>query len=200
MDILGSETLEELLSAVGEHLAEGGDSAAIVVVGGSTLAVMGWVERTTKDVDVIAQAIRRGERRTLIAADPLPEALLRAVARVGRDYGLAADWLNTEIGAQWDFGLPEGFAEELEWRQYGSLTVGFAGRQSLIALKLFATVDRGRESVHFQDLIALAPSDAELVKASDWVVSQDAGEHFPALLKEVLRNVQHDVGRDRPPR
>lgn len=196
MDILDSHMLDELLSAVGEHLTEGGDSAAIVVVGGSVLALMGWVERTTKDIDVIAQALDQGDRRRLIAADPLPDAMQQAVARVGRDYGLAADWLNTEIGAQWDFGLPDGFAEELEWREYGSLTVGFAGRQSLIALKLFATVDRSRESVHFQDLIALAPSDAELTDAADWVESQDAGEHFPALLKEVLENVRTSLGRD----
>ena len=195
MDILGQNMLDELLSAVGEHLAEGGDSAGIVVVGGSTLALMGWVERTTKDVDVIAQATEQGGHRRLIAPDPLPDALRQAVARVSRDYGLASDWLNTEIGAQWDFGLPDGFADELEWREYGSLTVGFAGRRSLIALKLFATVDRSPQSVHFQDLIALAPSDAELIDAAGWVESQDAGEHFPALLKEVLRNVRTSLRR-----
>jgi hypothetical protein len=94
--------------------------------------------------------------------------------------------------------LPPGFAEELEWRRYGSLTVGFAGRQSLIALKLFAAVDRNRESVHFQDLLALAPNGSELAEAARWVVSQDASEHFPALLKEVVENVQRGLERDGP--
>ena len=196
MDNLDTGMLEELLSAVGEHLAEGGDSAAIVVVGGSTLALRGWVARTTQDVDVIAQARDEGDRFRLIAPEPLSVALREAVIRVARDYGLPPDWLNTVIGAQWDFGLPDGFAEELEWRHYGPLTVGFAGRQSLLALKLFAAVDRSRESVHFQDLVALAPSDPELEEAATWVRSQDSSEHFPTLVKEVVASVRHDLGRD----
>jgi len=64
--------------------------------------VLGIVDRTTKDVDVIAQARRDdGGNWTLTPPVPLPEALQKAVALVGRDYGLAADWLNTEVGAQW---------------------------------------------------------------------------------------------------
>lgn len=124
MDNLDSGALEQLFEAVGAHLAEAGDAVAIVVVGGSTLAIQGWVERTTKDVDVIAQASPKGGRRRLFSADPLPAGLLRAIARVARDYGLPGDWLNTAIGAQWDFGLPPGFADELEWRDYGALRSG----------------------------------------------------------------------------
>ena len=55
---LDSQAVEELLSAVGAHLPEEGESAGIVVVGGSSMALRGWVERITQDVDVIAQAIR----------------------------------------------------------------------------------------------------------------------------------------------
>lgn len=83
MDNLDSSLLNELLEAVGAHLGEGGHSAAIVVVGGSTLALQGWVERTTTDVDVIAQASEQDGKRILTAADPLPDPLLEAVARVG---------------------------------------------------------------------------------------------------------------------
>ena len=167
MDNLDSASLEELLSALGAHLGAGGHTAAIVVVGGSSLSLMGWVERTTQDVDVIAQASREEEgQRRLIAPDPLPVPLVAAIARVARDYGLPGHWMNTEIGAQWHLGLPPGFAEELEWRQYGALEVGFAGRQSLIALKLYAAVDRSPTSVHFQDLVALEPSVVELAQAA----------------------------------
>lgn len=109
------------------------------------------------------------------------------------------DWLNTAIGAQWDFGLPPGFADELTWRRYGALEVGFAGRSSLIALKLFATVDTSVTSVHFQDLVRLAPTDEELSEAAHWVEGQDAGPQFPNLVAEALQHVRHTLGRGRHP-
>lgn len=199
MDNLDYTVLTELLEAVGAHLGEGGNSATIVVVGGSTLALQGWVERTTTDVDVIAQASEQDGQRILTPANPLPDPLLEAVARVGRDYGLAEDWLNTAVGAQWDFGLPPGFADELTWRRYGALEVGFAGRSSLIALKLFATVDNGPASVHFQDLVRLSPTEAELNEAARWVEGQDAGSPFPNLVAEALEHVRHTLGRGRHP-
>lgn len=194
MDNLNQTELEQLFSAVGEHLAAAGASAAIVVVGGSTLAVMGWVQRTTKDVDVIAQASITASGTHLRAPEPLPPALVRAVERVGRDFGLPVDWLNTVIGAQWDFGLPAGFAQEIEWREFGPLTVGFAGRNSIIALKLFAVVDQGPGSVHLQDLVALGPTSDELDQAANWVLSQDQGDHFPALVEKVKEHVRHALG------
>jgi hypothetical protein len=192
VDDFGSEELNQLLSALGEHLKAAGASAAIVVVGGSTLSFRGWVDRTTKDVDVIAQATIPGN--SLRPAEPLPKPLVDAVERVARDFGLPADWLNTVIGAQWDFGFPPGFAQEIEWREFGPLVVGFAGRQSIIALKLFAAVDQGPETVHVQDLVAMEPTSHELDQAADWVLSQDAGDAFPALLEEVKDHVRRALG------
>jgi hypothetical protein len=200
MDNLGSTQIEELLTALGAHLAEGGNSAGIVVVGGSSLAVMGWLERTTQDIDVIAQAKREGGAWVLAAPDPLPAHLVAAVALVARDFGLPGDWLNTTIGAQWSRGLPPGFLEEIEWRQYGTLHVGFAGRRGLISLKLFAAVDQGPRSVHFQDLLALSPTDSELEQAAEWVLAQDAAEGFPVLVEEVVAHVRDASGRTRPSR
>ena len=44
----------------------------------------------------------------------------------------------------------------------------------LIFFKLYAAVDDiGPSSVHFQDLIALTPTDGELIEASHWVGEQD---------------------------
>jgi len=194
VDKFASEELEQLFSALGEHLAAARASAAIVVVGGSTLSIRGWVERTTKDVDVIAQATASASGKSLRPAEPLPRALVDAVERVARDFGLPQDWLNTVIGAQWDFGLPPGFAQEIEWREFGPLTVGFAGRQSIIALKLFATVDQGPKTVHMQDLITLAPNPEELDQACGWVLSQDEGDVFPALVEEMREYVQRALG------
>lgn len=196
MDNLDSSAFEELLSAVGEHLAAVGDSAAIVVVGGSAMSMMGWVDRTTQDVDVIARAREAGGRRVLLPPEPLPDALLGAVERVARDYGLRSDWMNTAAGMQWLTGLPPRFDEGIEWRRFGALDVGFAGRSSLVALKLFAAVDQGSESVHFQDLLGLEPTDVELEDAADWVALQDPAEHFARLVTEEVENVRRALGRD----
>lgn len=194
---LDADFLVEVLSAVGDHLAAAHQSAGVVVVGGSSLAVRGWIRRTTADVDVIAQARREGETLVLAAPDPLPDALTKAARRVARDYGLPSDWLNTEVGAQWKRGFPKGFEEELDWVRYGGLDVGFAGRRSLIALKLFAAVDQGKESVHVQDLVTLAPTHTELRDAADWVAAQDASEHFVQMIEEAAEHVRSSVERRR---
>lgn len=197
MDYLDAPALEELLAAVGEHLAAVGESVAIVVVGGGALSIMGWVDRTTNDVDVIARARREEGRWVMGPPEPLPGILIEAVARVARDYGLPTDWLNTAAAMQWRTGLPDRFVEEVEWRAFGALEVGFAGRSSIIALKLFAAVDQGSESVHFQDLIALHPLDSELEDAADWVARQDPTPGFPALVEDEVANVRDALGRDR---
>lgn len=197
MDYLDASALEELLTAVGEHLAAAGETVAVVVVGGGALSIMGWVDRTTNDVDVIARARREGGCWVMNPPEPLPDILVEAVARVARDYGLATDWLNTAVAMQWRTGLPPRFVEEVEWRPFGALEVGFAGRSSIIALKLFAAVDQGSESVHFQDLIALDPLDSELEDAADWVARQDPTPGFPALVEEEVGNVRDALGRDR---
>jgi hypothetical protein len=197
MDDLDASTLEELLAAVGEHLAAAQASAAIVVVGGGALSIMGWVDRTTNDIDVIARARREEGRWVVGPPEPLPAVLVDAVARVARDYALATDWLNTAAAMQWRTGLPDRFVDEVEWRRFGALDVGFAGRRSIIALKLFAAVDQGSESVHFQDLLALDPLDAELEDAADWVARQDPAPGFGALVEEEVGNVRDALGRDR---
>lgn len=64
------------------------------------------------------------------------------------------------------------------------------GRRTLIALKLFAAVDRGPWSVHVQDLAALAPDDGELRDAAEWVGRQDVAPEFQAILEEVVEHVR----------
>ena len=197
MDNLDASALEELLAAVGEHLAAAGATAAVVVVGGGALSVMGWVDRTTNDIDVIARARREGGRWAVDPPEPLPEVLVEAVARVARDYALPTDWLNTAVAVQWRTGLPDRFVEEVQWRRFGALDVGFAGRRSIIALKLFAAVDQGSESVHFQDLVALDPLDSELEEAAHWVARQDPAPGFAAHVEEEVGHVRDALGRDR---
>jgi len=54
IDMLASAQLEEVLQAVGNLLEAQGEDVGIVVVGVASLNLMGFVLRTTNDVDIIA--------------------------------------------------------------------------------------------------------------------------------------------------
>jgi hypothetical protein len=187
-----NDLLPELLQAVGDYLAAEGLDASIVVVGGASLNLLGIVERSTHDVDVIARASGVGGAGPvrLHPGKPLPEELSRVVRKVARDYALPDDWLNSEVASQWSQGLPPTLPGDIEWRRFGTLDVGLAGRRTLIALKLFAAADRGPRSVHLQDLLALAPTPGELDEAAEWVLTQDASPLFPRIVAEVVEHVR----------
>ena len=145
--------------------------------------MLGYADRVTQDVDVIAS---RSEQGRLLPPE-LPDALWRAARTVARDFGLPSGWPNAEVAAQWLGGLPPSFEEPLTWKRYGGLEVGFAGREALVALKLFAAADGGPEGVHLQDLVRLLPDEAELERAAQWVVTQDASPAFAKMVVEVAR-------------
>ena len=181
------------LRALGEILASQGEHAAVVVVGGTALIMQGFVARATRDVDVIA--ISRDpperERKAIEAPEPLPESLLRAISRVARDYNLPDDRMNTTVGLQWKTGLPPGFEERIRWEQYDGLWLGLADRYDLIFLKLYAAADsEGPASVHYQDLMALQPTNEELADAARWVRSQDPSAPFARILDQVLEHAK----------
>jgi hypothetical protein len=187
--------LLDAIRAVGELLAAEGETAGIVVVGGAALILGGTVYRLTEDVDIIAAARswRRGVPAGISRPDPLPASLLRAISRVARDFNLPENWMNAEVGAQWDTGLPPGFEKRVRWQQLGGLSLGIADRRDLIFLKLYAAVDsEGPQSVHYQDLVALRPSKRELAAAARWVKSQDTSTEFAQLLEKVLDYVDRD--------
>ena len=185
--------IEEVLMAVGLLLQSEGEEAAIVIVGGASLSLSGYVPRVTEDVDVIARLAEEegigGVR--LIHPDPLPASLQRAILKVARDFGLDDRWMNTEVALQWHSGLPPGMPDEIEWRRFGALNVGLVGRRTLIALKLFAAVDDGPRGVHFQDLVALKPTREELSEAGEWVGTQDVSEPFHVMLGQVLQQLNN---------
>ena len=184
--------IEEALAAVGDLLQVAGERVAIVIVGGATLNLLGIVQRSTSDVDVIARAFRdeRGKLR-LSRAEPFPESLLQAIRTVARDFGLSETWMNAEIGAQWSQGLPPWIESDITWRAFGHLDVGLVGRRTLIALKLIAAIDSKRR-VHLHDLLALRPADAELEESAAWVATQDAGPEFPDAITEMVAYVRRN--------
>ena len=67
-------------------------------------SALGLVERTTKDVDIVA--LRSGE--DLEGAEPLPEGLRAAGDLVARDFSLPAEWLNPGPTGLLEFGIDQG--------------------------------------------------------------------------------------------
>jgi hypothetical protein len=192
--------LLKAIRAVGELLTGEGETVGIVVVGGAAMILGGHATRLTEDVDIIATASswRKGAPRKIAAPDPLPASLLRAVSKVARDFDLPENWMNSDVGAQWDTGLPPGFEKRVRWLQFGGLALGVADRRDLIFLKLYAAVDsEGPRSVHYQDLLALLPSEKELAAAARWAKSQDTSSEFSRLLEEVLDHVSQDQEESR---
>jgi len=96
--------LDQALRATGELLARRGQTAAVVVVGGTALNLLRVVERVTRDVDVIATATFRpeGPPTSIQPPGPLPKALTDAIGTVARDLGLPPDWMNTTVAGQWE--------------------------------------------------------------------------------------------------
>ena len=179
------------LRALGEIMLSRGVHMAVVAVGGTALILQNIVERTTKDVDVIAisRHVGEGEPTEIESPDPFPEDLTLAISKVARDYDLPDDWMNPTIGLQWKTGLPPGLAERIHWHHYDALWFGVADRYDLIFLKLYAAADsEGPSSVHFQDLLALRPTEIELDEAAEWVRSQDTSPQFAEILEQVLKH------------
>jgi hypothetical protein len=183
MDVIGRDQLEAALAALGELLAARGVRYELVLVGGGNLILSGLITRpTTKDLDIL------GERTfdVIRPLRPMPEPLRDAVADVGRAFGLANDWLNVGPDTLLDLGLPNGFTERLGRRDFGGLVVWLAGRYDMVCFKLYAAVDQGPRSRHFQDLVELRPSHNDLLEAARWASTHDPSPGFRSLLVETL--------------
>lgn len=189
---IGSENLNEIFFALDQQIeVYGGVPINLVVCGGTALAALGFVGRTTKDVDVLAQAEETEEGIKVLKIDEFPRWLEEAAKTVGRDFGLPEDWLNLGPASQLESGLPRGFEKRLVKKRYGRyLTVYFAGRADQIFFKLYAAVDRN--DYHVQDLFALKPTEKEMEGATRWVLTQDVSEEFRLVLKDFLERYGYE--------
>jgi hypothetical protein len=187
--------IEKILSALGEILDAGGISIPeLVVCGGSALNVLGLVQRTTKDVDVVAFAERNAQGLVvLLKAEPFPAGLAEAAKKVARDFNLPNNWLNAGPTSTLDFGFPVRLMNRVETRRYGKrLTIHFLGRYDQICFKLYAAVDDGGPGKHLSDLGALKPNAKELLEAAEWSITHDVSEGYRQSVKELLRYLGHD--------
>src|SRR6202012_3920066 len=140
MSNITQESTDVLLGALSEQVAARGERFELVVIGGSALLALGLIERTTKDGDIVAFH----SEGDLESADPLPDGLVAARDLVARAFSLLPRWLNPRPAKLLEFGLPDGFAERLERRDYDAgLVVYFASRYDQIHFKLYAAVDEG---------------------------------------------------------
>jgi len=195
----GSMGTKDAIRAVGEILEAEGQCYAIVVVGGSALNLLGIVNRATRDVDVIAIGHPPNVAVPGLKEPPeqLPEGLARAATLVARDLGLDSKRMNTGPALQWKQGLPPGFESRVQWRKYGNLNVGVVGRRDLVFFKLYAAADSiGPASVHYQDLLALQPTEEEVRAARDWTKTQVVSPDFHKVVDQVGEHVRRDTQTD----
>ena len=196
------DELDSLLQALGEHLAAGGATPVdLVICGGTAMNALGFVNRPTKDVDVVALLeAATVDRKKLVSATPLPVSVQEARRRVALDHGIPETWLNDGPADLMRLGLPVGCEERLVTRPYGRcLTVHVLGRFDLICLKLYAWSDTGTPR-HGQDLKALKPTPEELSVASHWVLTHNEPDGFlPMLQKALMLLGADDVARNLDP-
>lgn len=143
-----------------------------IIVGGTSLSLMGLIERLTRDIDVLDSSI--------------PFAIEIAANAFGDRFGLSNGWLNTgpsDIVAH----LPSDWDKSLVVIYEGKgLRLKTLGRKYLVATKLWALCDRGRD---LPDLKALAPNEEELTWSIEWVSKQDAHPDWPAHVRDQAQKI-----------
>ncbi len=187
----GKKEIETVFMALSEQLdAEGVGRLEMLVCGGAALNILGYVLRTTKDVDVIAFVDKNNDGSNILTkATLLKPALVQAAKRVQRDFNLPDNWLNDGPASVMDLGLPEGLMDRVVTRTYGeNLIIHFLGRYDQIHLKLHAAVDQSGGK-HYDDLMALSPTAQELEDAANWTMTHDPSKGYRMLLKDFLEKI-----------
>jgi hypothetical protein len=183
MTSIGRTQLETALRALADLLEALGLHYEVVLIGGGNLILHGLVTRpTTKDLDLLGEWTADGIK----PIRPMPEPLRIAVLDVARTYGLPNDWVNLGPESLLDLGLPDGFVERLERRDYRGLVTWLAGRFDMVCFKLYAAVDQGLRSRHLQDLRELRPDRSELLSAARRTISHDPSPAYRSLLVDAL--------------
>ena len=167
----------------------------LVSCGGASLNLMGWVSRSTSDVDVICPVRVDTDGRVSLQPDqPLAPLFFELVAEVGRELGLKEDWLNFGPAPLVKFGLPPGLEGRLKRRRFGkSLALHLLSRLDQIHLKIYATMDpKTRLETHLGDLLVLAPTEAEARAAVEWLLRRKTSTAFRRMLRDVLDRIGHE--------
>lgn len=181
---------EAPLAALGQLLDERGLRYELFAIGGGALHLLGLISRPTRDIDVVGEV----KDAMVVPLAALPSPLERAVADTAAIFRLPSNWFNAGPHALVDLGLPEGALQRAHRRQWGSLVLHVADRQDQVFFKLYAAVDQGPRSKHFEDLRRLEPTREELHAAAAWARSHDPSDGFRRELRAALRELGVDHG------
>ena len=181
------KNLEFYMKALNSQLKIINKRIELVVCGGSALAAIGLVNRTTNDVDVLG-IVERSDSKLIINRASFPKWFKSSIKKVARNFNLPPNWINAGPTSLVDFGLPRGLEERLIGKRFGDyLTVYYISRIDQIFLKLYASVDRG--GYHIDDLMKLKPTNEEIEAAARWSMTHDVSEGYRELLKSLLRRL-----------
>lgn len=183
---MDTNTLTTALNTLGIYLSDKGLKYEVAAIGGGALLLLGRIIRPTRDLDIVALI----DQNVLVSATPLPEPLLTAIKEVGLALQLPASWINSAPADLWKMGLPDGFQGRLVPLHFGGLTLYCASRFDQICFKLYASVDQGPDSKHFDDLKRLKPNKEELNKAAAWCQTHDVSNEFAKSLNEALYTLE----------
>lgn len=117
----GKLDIEEALKRLNAKMVYGGlDPVELVSCGGASLNLMGWVSRSTSDVDIlcVAQVDATGKVK-LLPGVPLPPRFIGLIAEVGQEMGIDEEWLNLGPAPLMEFGLPPGLEDRLTRTSFG---------------------------------------------------------------------------------
>jgi hypothetical protein len=192
----GKLDIEEALKRLNAKMVYAGlDPVELVSCGGASLNLMGWVSRSTSDVDIIcvAQVDRTGKVK-LLPGIALPPRFIELIAEVGHEMGIDEEWLNFGPAPLMEFGLPPGLEDRLKRVSFGPcLALHMVSRLDQIHFKMFATMDpKTRIETHLGDLLDLEPTEEEAQAAVDWLLSHKTSRDFRRKLKQVLDRIGHE--------
>lgn len=121
-EMMDAAELDRMLGELDEELKYAGAKAVVYVFGGAAMILGYGSLRTTDDIDGIISSERHGD-------------VIRAIKKVGRNNGVAEDWLNetgtAAVPKKPDLGQTTVYSSR-------NLTVRAAGRRHLTAMKLEA--------------------------------------------------------------
>ncbi|MBC7540192.1 MAG: hypothetical protein H7281_15310 [Bacteriovorax sp.] len=142
-----------------------------IIIGGAALSILHIITRMTEDVDCI---------------DPvIPDEIKKASAefiKLNPKHGLNPEKFLNNGPISIIETLPDGWKGRTQLIFQGkALTFFTLGRIDLLKTKLDAMVHRGRD---MEDVVAMKPTEAELVECKEWVLNADGGEHWPEMVKE----------------
>ena len=172
----------DTINAFDNFLHERGLTLEAVVVGGTALALLGVIDRHTRDVDVLHPDL---------SGDVVDAARAFAAEQREAGYVLADDWLNNGP-SQLRQVLPDGWQGRLRPLYSGeALTLRVPGRPDLLKSKLFSLCDRGTDLL---DCVALAPTEVEIDEARGWLAEQDAHPDWPEHVLRTLDDLRERLG------